>query len=192
MMPATFVPCHAVKQPELGGVATYSDNTERSVNSVTWTRVLDGDPSQSRTTVQTSFGINNGGFSSLLLTAVVGTFSASMTVVTSASAPIPTTTYTPTTTDVLTTTPPRTSTPINSSINDPYYPYQTSLFTTGNFGGGINLDGAWAITTGDPNLIVGIIDMGVLNHADLAGRLLQGYNFVEGVNNGLDPGGIAV
>lgn len=173
--------------------ATYADGTQGAVSSVTWTRVLNSDPSQSNTTVSSNYLINKGLFTSNFLTATVmlngSAFTDHMTIVTSATAPVPTTTYTSTTVDILTTTPPHTSTSINASINDPYYPYQTSLFTSVNSGGGINLDGAWTITTGDPNLVVGIIDMGVLNHADLAGRFLQGYNFVEGLDNGLDPGG---
>jgi len=160
-------------------LATYSDSSQRTAPSATWTRVLNGDPNQSQTLVGNSFNISNGGFNTLFLTAIVASnglsFTASMTVATSAAAPMPPL--------------PPTATPVNTSIQDPYYPYQTSLFGPESSKGGINMDGAWAITTGDPNLVIGVIDMGVLSHADLVGRLLQGYNFIEGVDNGLDPGG---
>ncbi len=46
--------------------------------------------------------------------------------------------------------------------------------------GGVNLPAAWDITTGQPGIVIGIIDSGILfNHADLAGRTLPGYDFVS-------------
>ena len=43
--------------------------------------------------------------------------------------------------------------------NDPYYTYQWHLDNAGY--GGINMESAWDITTGDPNVIVAVIDTGV-------------------------------
>lgn len=172
-------------------VANYSDGSQQTQSNSThsWMFAMNGGSARMQTSPTFLIGI--GGFSTLVLSTTVGGFSASKTIVASASAPVPTTTVAVSSTSTLPTVPPRTPTPINSAITDPLYPFQTSLFTPINSSGGINIDGAWAITTGDPNLVVGIIDMGVLNHADLAGRMLQGYNFVEGANNGLDPGGVA-
>src|SRR5262249_51873430 len=41
---------------------------------------------------------------------------------------------------------------------------------------GVNAHSAWDLATGSPNLIIGIIDTGKLDHADLAGRWLPGYD----------------
>lgn len=43
---------------------------------------------------------------------------------------------------------------------------------------GTNLPAAWDITTGDAKLVIAVIDTGVLPHAELAGRMLPGYDFV--------------
>ena len=50
--------------------------------------------------------------------------------------------------------------------------------------GGINAPLAWDQTQGASNTVIAVIDTGVLSHADLAGRLLQGYDFI-----GPDPDG---
>jgi serine protease len=44
---------------------------------------------------------------------------------------------------------------------------------------GINLPAAWDITTGSANLVVGVIDTGIVNHVDLQGRTVPGYNFIS-------------
>ncbi len=68
--------------------------------------------------------------------------------------------------------------------NDPYFPMQWHLQNTGQSGGtpGADIDvlRAWAVTTGDPNVIVAVQDMGVtLDHPDLVGNLVEGYDFFE-------------
>ena len=50
--------------------------------------------------------------------------------------------------------------------------------------GGINAPSAWSITTGSAATVIAVIDTGVLQHADLSGRLLDGYDFI-----GADPDG---
>jgi serine protease len=73
--------------------------------------------------------------------------------------------------------------------DDTYYGYQWHYST-------INLPQAWDITTGTPavgDVIVAVIDTGVqLNHPDLAGKLIAGYDFISNPamsldNNGIDP-----
>jgi serine protease len=57
----------------------------------------------------------------------------------------------------------------------------------------IGLPDAWETTSGDPNVIVAVVDTGVLaNHPDLAGQLVAGYDFVRdpasaGDGDGIDP-----
>ena len=59
--------------------------------------------------------------------------------------------------------------------NDPQYANQWALNGTN----GINAPAAWDITTGNPNLVIGVLDTGKLEHADLAGRWIGGYDFVS-------------
>ena len=63
--------------------------------------------------------------------------------------------------------------------NDPLYPEQYYLNNTGQFGGtagvDINAPQAWAISEGLIDVRVAVIDDGVENHADIAGRVLQGF-----------------
>lgn len=70
--------------------------------------------------------------------------------------------------------------------NDPLFPNQWHLNSTGQLGAQVDADvnavEAWDITTGDPNLIVGVVDLGTdIDHEDLvaAGKQLPGYDFLD-------------
>ncbi len=68
--------------------------------------------------------------------------------------------------------------------NDEYFPYQWHLHNTGQLGGtpdaDINASEAWEITTGEPNIVVAVLDTGVdTNHPDLMANLVPGYDFFE-------------
>jgi serine protease len=57
----------------------------------------------------------------------------------------------------------------------------------------ISLPSAWDVTTGNPGVIVAVVDTGILSgHPDLAGQLVPGYDFVRnpavaGDGDGIDP-----
>jgi len=59
--------------------------------------------------------------------------------------------------------------------NDPQYAQQWHYFEAA---GGLNLPQAWDITTGT-NVRVAVIDTGFRPHADLAGNLVGGYDFIS-------------
>lgn len=61
--------------------------------------------------------------------------------------------------------------------NDPSFGAQWGM-------GSINMPGAWSIQKGSAAVTVAMNDSGVANHPDLAGRLLQGYDFHD---NDADP-----
>ncbi len=68
--------------------------------------------------------------------------------------------------------------------NDLYYPLQWHYPQ-------INLPAAWDITTGSEDVIVAVIDTGVvLTHPDLSSRLIGGYDFVSDLQNSNDGDGI--
>lgn len=64
--------------------------------------------------------------------------------------------------------------------NDPIYGRE---YWTRN----MNLEPAWDITTGSPNVTIGIVDVGVYgDHPDLKGKLLPGFNFVDNTTDTKD------
>ena len=55
----------------------------------------------------------------------------------------------------------------------------------------VNLPAAWDITTGSPNVIVAVIDTGILtNHPELIGQQVPGYDFISDPVNANDGDGI--
>lgn len=60
--------------------------------------------------------------------------------------------------------------------NDSYYGSQWHYFEAR---GGINLPAAWAITHGSSDIVVAVLDTGIVAHEDLD-RVLPGYDFVSG------------
>ena len=55
----------------------------------------------------------------------------------------------------------------------------------------INLPAAWDLTTGEPGVIVAVIDTGILsNHPDMIGQLVSGYDFVSNPQSAQDGTGI--
>ncbi len=70
--------------------------------------------------------------------------------------------------------------------NDPLFARQWSLTDPL---GGINLPAAWALGTGRAQITVAVIDTGSLDHPDLAGRQLPGYDFITSADTARDGGG---
>jgi serine protease len=55
--------------------------------------------------------------------------------------------------------------------------------------GAADLPAAWDLTTGSASLIVAVLDTGWLNHADLSGRSVAGYDFIADAPTANDGGG---
>lgn len=78
-------------------------------------------------------------------------------------------------------------------VNDPYYPLQWHYHNTGQTGGykgaDINLPEAWKVNTGNPNVIVDVVDEGVdFNHEDLAANMWKNEAELNG-QQGVDDDG---
>lgn len=68
---------------------------------------------------------------------------------------------------------------IQAVPNDPQFVNQWHYFAPASAPGGANLTNAWNQTKGVAvNSVVAVIDTGILTHADLAGRILRGYDFI--------------
>ncbi len=63
--------------------------------------------------------------------------------------------------------------------DDPFWPDQWYLHDTSTAPAAIGLPAAWERTVGDAAVTVAVVDTGVLPHAQLAPRLLPGYDFVS-------------
>jgi hypothetical protein len=63
--------------------------------------------------------------------------------------------------------------------NDPSYSSQWHYQSPPTESGGANLPPAWTITTGSSNVVVAVIDTGILPHPDLVGRYLGGYDMIS-------------
>ena len=61
--------------------------------------------------------------------------------------------------------------PTDTRYNEQWHYYEPTA--------GINLPSAWNITTGSSDIIVGVIDSGILRHADLQANLVSGYDFIS-------------
>ena len=75
-----------------------------------------------------------------------------------------------------------------AGTNDPYYPNQWHLESTGPNGAGVDQDidveGAWDITRGTSTVVVAAVDTGVeLLHPDLVENLVQGIDVLGNDNN---------
>lgn len=73
--------------------------------------------------------------------------------------------------------------------NDPRFSEQWYLQTPGSSAQGIDLPSAWDISLGSSNIVVAVIDTGRLDHPELSGRLVDGYDFVSQSKNGKDGDG---
>ena len=67
--------------------------------------------------------------------------------------------------------------------------YVGSQYYLDSVPGAINAFGAWDVTTGSPNVVVAVVDTGYRPHADLAGRIQQGYDFISDVKTANDGDG---
>ncbi len=63
--------------------------------------------------------------------------------------------------------------------NDTRYDEQWHYGYSAGTAEGINLPPAWQITSGISSTVVAVIDTGILNHSDLAGRTVPGYDFIS-------------
>lgn len=72
--------------------------------------------------------------------------------------------------------------------DDEYFSHLWHLYNTGQTNGAagadVNAANAWKITTGDPNIVIAIIDSGVdTYHPDLIKNIVAGYDFVDDDND---------
>lgn len=70
---------------------------------------------------------------------------------------------------------------IVATPNDPFWSSQWSLQPWSTSTRGIGVEAAWNTTVGSSDVVVAVIDTGRLDHPDLAGRIVDGYDFVSGL-----------
>jgi serine protease len=87
--------------------------------------------------------------------------------------------------DVVTAEPDRIRT-IDRTPNDPGYGNQWHYRTPTSTVFGANLPPAWDLTTGSPSVTVAVLDTGKLDHVDLQGQYLPGYDFISSSSIGND------
>ncbi|RCW64415.1 S8 family peptidase [Pseudorhodoferax soli] len=74
--------------------------------------------------------------------------------------------------------------------SDPDYARQWQLQPPTTDAAAMNMPAAWDVTTGSASVVVAVLDVGVrLNHPDLTGRLVAGYDFVSEVEYSNDGNG---
>ncbi len=70
--------------------------------------------------------------------------------------------------------------------DDPYYNDSTKVYAPQK----ISASGAWDVTLGDSSVIIAVVDTGVdASHPEFQGRVLQGYDFVDGDSDPDDANG---
>jgi serine protease len=83
--------------------------------------------------------------------------------------------------------------PLAQIPSDTNFAQQWHLGSRTGAASALNMSSTWAITTGTSNITIAVLDTGVLRtHPDLqamGSRLLQGYDFVEDVDNANDGNG---
>ena len=73
-----------------------------------------------------------------------------------------------------------------SAPNDPSFVDQWHYRYTPGAMEGVNLEPAWNITTGSPDIVVAVLDTGIVLHADLVGRTVPGYDFITSLSQAND------
>jgi serine protease len=73
--------------------------------------------------------------------------------------------------------------------NDPQYTNQWHYLAPAAGHYGVNAPTAWDITTGSASIYAAVIDTGILDHADLSGRWVGGYDFITDPTTANDGGG---
>ncbi|VAW43130.1 Extracellular protease precursor [hydrothermal vent metagenome] len=69
--------------------------------------------------------------------------------------------------------------PTATTPNDTFFPQQWHYGYVAGSSEGVNLEAAWDINIGSASTVVAVLDTGILNHADLAGRTVPGYDFIS-------------
>jgi serine protease len=71
--------------------------------------------------------------------------------------------------------------------DDPRYAEQWNLSAPAAGILGVDAETAWAYTTGDPDVVIAVVDTGIrADHSEYAGRLLPGYDFIVNVSQAND------